>query len=656
MSDLKLNRIILNIVLWFGLIGCAGQSTDRVANSDTRYQLSSAAQLNARQRADLYEAILAADMAEQQQDFITAMSYYLFAAELSREQQLIVKSIEMARKTQDPLALERAAKIWLAESPDNEHALSILMEAQLGMQDLDASRQTAIQLLAKINDDDEQFTLLKNRVLSKEPRIAFNLLRELNKQQPENVAVIVAQAQFFLNLANANKQSKKILSQALARSEDALALKPLYISAIRLKTLAMFQLRQDARVRSYLSDLFIENPQSKAISDMLGQLLYDLRDYNASILHYAHWLEKNPQDLEARNYLAASYYAKGQFDISLRHFQQLLEQDYQRDATAFYCGDSAQKLGNNSVALSCFEQVTAGRYLAMSKIQMAKLLAAEARFDDALSTLTAPYNLNPDDQGKLTNAEIDLLDRYFTRDRAKQRLDEALQRNPDNLALILKKIKLYQLLEQPEKLDQLLHQARNLIDSEPKLLRFNLATAALLKNNGYFKLAIDWLDQALESDPQNKELLYTRALYLEPLGLYQDMIEQFKLLIADYPDDLNIKNALGYTLADRKMDLNYAQALIDSAYQGLPDSAAVIDSKGWIAYRLGDLTAALEYLKRAFVMSPSAEGAAHLGEVLWMKDKRQDARAVWLKGLQLEQKNPVLLETLERLDIDLKPE
>jgi tetratricopeptide (TPR) repeat protein len=81
-----------------------------------------------------------------------------------------------------------------------------------------------------------------------------------------------------------------------------------------------------------------------------------------------------------------------------------------------------------------------------------------------------------------------------------------------------------------------------------------------------------------------------------------------------------------------------------------PDDASIIDSMGWVAYRLGRLEEAEGYLARAWELSENAEIAAHLGEVLWHLGRIDEAKAVWNKGLASDPENAVLAATIERLD------
>ena len=99
------------------------------------------------------------------------------------------------------------------------------------------------------------------------------------------------------------------------------------------------------------------------------------------------------------------------------------------------------------------------------------------------------------------------------------------------------------------------------------------------------------------------------------------------------PDHAQGWNALGYTLADRTDRLKEAREYIEKALQLAPDDPFILDSMGWVHYRLGNHQLAVDYLRRAFELRPDPEIAAHLGEALWMQGRRDEAQRL-LAGLE----------------------
>ena len=107
-------------------------------------------------------------------------------------------------------------------------------------------------------------------------------------------------------------------------------------------------------------------------------------------------------------------------------------------------------------------------------------------------------------------------------------------------------------------------------------------------------------------------------------------------------------NALGYTLADRTTRYQEALDLIEQALALKPDDAYIMDSMGWVQYRLGNLVEAKKYLKDALDKRNDAEISAHLGEVLWMLGDRAGAESVWKRALQDTPDNELLLGIIKK--------
>ena len=141
------------------------------------------------------------------------------------------------------------------------------------------------------------------------------------------------------------------------------------------------------------------------------------------------------------------------------------------------------------------------------------------------------------------------------------------------------------------------------------------------------------MDALVANSPDNPDLLYDRALYAVELGRIDILEQDLSKVIQNDPNHADALNALGYTLADQTTRYGEALMYIERALALKPDSAAILDSMGWVQYRLGNNLEALRYLRRALELQPDAEIAAHLGEVLWVTGDREEARKVWQAAL-----------------------
>lgn len=181
-------------------------------------------------------------------------------------------------------------------------------------------------------------------------------------------------------------------------------------------------------------------------------------------------------------------------------------------------------------------------------------------------------------------------------------------------------------------------------------VRCYLAQGELLREQGRFEEGVEMYSRALQQNREDVNLLYARGLMAEKVDRL-DMAEADLLkVISKEPDNASALNALGYTLADRTSRYKEALQYIKRAAELVPDDPAILDSLGWVSFRLGEMDEALKYLSKAFEMLEDAEIAAHYGEVLWQTDQKEKARKVWSKGKAHNAANPVLVETLHRLN------
>jgi tetratricopeptide (TPR) repeat protein len=173
--------------------------------------------------------------------------------------------------------------------------------------------------------------------------------------------------------------------------------------------------------------------------------------------------------------------------------------------------------------------------------------------------------------------------------------------------------------------------------------------AELLNHQDRRSQAVDAYTRGLKALPDDTRLLYGRALLSEEINQTANAEKDLRRVVELKPNDADALNALGYTLADRTEHKDEALGLIQKALSLKPDDPAIIDSLGWVQYRLGNLVDAVKSLRRAFERQPDAEIAAHFGEVLWISGSKDEARKVWAEGGKQDGKNKSLLETQRRL-------
>ncbi len=199
-----------------------------------------------------------------------------------------------------------------------------------------------------------------------------------------------------------------------------------------------------------------------------------------------------------------------------------------------------------------------------------------------------------------------------------------------------------------------LHKLLSLSSGEPEQQRdIWLLEAEILGKRQRGAEALKVYAQALAAQPDDERVLYARALFEVDRGDVAAGERDLRRIIELHPDNAEALNALGYTISDHSKGNEARQkealALIERALAIKPDEPAIIDSMGWVQYRLGNLEASLKDLRRAYAKQSDPDIAAHLGEVLWIKGERDEARRIWAEARKKDASNKALLETIERL-------
>lgn len=312
------------------------------------------------------------------------------------------------------------------------------------------------------------------------------------------------------------------------------------------------------------------------------------------------------------------------------------------------------------------------------RLGYARTLVAEKRYDDARKEFETLLRLNPENPDVLfavgilslqlndvATAEKNLKHfmalgqgeqdaaRFYLGQIAEQagRNDEALdwyravaageQKVPAH-------VRAAQLLVQQNKLDEAREQIAIARASTPTDNRLIIAEAQLLGEGGRYAEVYSMLSAALAAQPDDPDLLYETALAAEKLNDVTTMERHLRHLIKLKPEDAIAYNALGYSLADRKVRLTEAAQLIDQALTLKPNDPFILDSKGWALFRQGRANEALTTLQKAYALKPDAEIAAHIGEVLWSLGRHDEAIKLWRDATLVHPKNEALATTIKR--------
>jgi len=313
------------------------------------------------------------------------------------------------------------------------------------------------------------------------------------------------------------------------------------------------------------------------------------------------------------------------------------------------------------------------------RLTYARLLVAEDRLEDAKGEFASLLQQYPNDddlrfslalvclEAKAWKEAIvyleELVERGSHSDAAHYNLARAYEELGDNSSALIEyalvgpgndylpaKARQSELLFKQQRSAEASESLRQARDSQPDYaIQLYLIEAEAWSEQNNNERAWQVIQQALEQFPEDLNLLYTRAMLAEKRDNLELLESDLRFILEREPDNAMALNALGYTLADRTTRFAEAKQLIEQAHQLNPQDPAILDSLGWVNFRLGNLDEAERLLRQAMQQFPDHEVAAHLGEVLWAQGKQQEARKLWREALKQQPDSAILRSTLLRL-------
>ena len=502
---------------------------------------------------------------------------------------------DLAKSSRDVRLAERAAKVAMY----SKNAQVALETAKLWLE-LDANsteaQQAATQLYV-INGDLNAAKPLLQKLLEKEDTRAngFLYLNSLLSHQANktNVLQLVQDlaapypqlAEAHFTIGQAAFQANN-LQLALSETIRANQLRPNWEIAAIQQADILFSTSPDQAISFYRSFLN-DTPDANDARLNLARMLIKQSRFNEAkpeLLKLSKLANSNPEILVVVGLLSLQ---SNEFSDAEKYFLQALNSNIKnKDPIYLYLGQIAEKNNNDAEAVNWY-----------SKVQQPGEKASSQQADHYLDAKLSIANVMSRTQG--ADAAIQMLD------------------DLENL-------------------------------SDAQLAQVITAQANLLAQAKRFQESYELLGKAVANMPNSNELIYDYAMAAERVQQFTVLETQLRKLIKIKPDFAQAYNALGYSFTERNIKLEEANKLIAKALELSPNDHYIMDSMGWVQYRLGNLDKAFECLNKAYNLQNDAEIAAHLGEVLWKQGKQDEASKIWADTLKVSPDNDLLLKTIKR--------
>ncbi|MBD9576085.1 tetratricopeptide repeat protein [Pseudomonas sp. PDM23] len=516
--------------------------------------------------------------------------FSLLTAELAGQRNrfdiALANYVEQARETRDPGVAERAFRIAEYLGADQEALDTSLIWAKAAPDNLDAQRAAAIQL-ARTGQYDESMVYME-KVLNGQGDTHFDFLA--------------------LSAAETDPDTRA----GLLQSFDRLLKK--YPDNGQLLFGKALLLQQDGRPQEALHLLEDNSASKHDVAPLLlrARLLQSMKRSDEALPLLKAGIKEHPDDKRVHLAYARLLVEQNRLEDAKAEFSALVEQFPDDDDLRF------------SLALVCLEAQAWDE----AKVYLQELVERDSHVD------SAHFNL-----GRLAEEQKD----------PETALKEYALVGPGN-DFLPAQLRSTEILLDQKRYDDASRRLAETRDRQPDYaIQLYLIEAEGLSNRDQVDRAWNVIQQGLKQFPDDLNLLYTRSMLAEKRNDLAQMEQDLRLIIQREPDNAMALNALGYTLADRTTRYSEARDLIQKAHSLNPDDPAILDSLGWVNYRLGNLSEAETYLRKALERFPDHEVAAHLGEVLWAQGKQSEARKVWATALQSQPDSAVLRDTMLRL-------
>ncbi|MGZ5202494.1 MAG: tetratricopeptide repeat protein [Telluria sp.] len=533
----------------------------------------------------------------------STMLYQLMKAELDFRhgdyQGPYLTMLSLAQQTKDPRLARRAAEMAVAAKQADDALAAIKLWRELDPTSEEAS-QYYLGLVVMSDNIAPAEDILKRKLAEATPAtrglVMFQAEQLLLRAQDKQAAA--AMLERLVQPYGNTMEAHVVLSQAaMARGDKATGLSQAQ-AALKMK------------------------PDSEIAALTLAQALED-DDKVGAVL--ARFLKEHPDAKDVRMAYARVLVNQKQFDAARGQFLTLLKAQPDNPATLYALGILSTQLNDSKAAEQYF-----------------------TRFVDIVGA-------NPEDERDPTRALLilsQLAEERGDMHAAMGWLDKIQSEDPQ--AQLSAKLRRAQLMGKQGDVEGARKLLATLQPEDPGgQAQVVLAEAEVLRNAGRVREAFQLMQSAAQRFPNNTDLLYDYALLAEKVGQTDVMEQALRSVIAQAPDNQHAYNALGYSLAERGVRLPEAYQLIQKALQIAPADPFIMDSMGWVQYRMGNLKEAEAELRKAYALRSDPEIAVHLGEVLWQEGRKDDAQKLWREAKGKDPQNDTLKSTLQRLKVAL---
>ena len=517
--------------------------------------------------------------------------YLLMLAEMAAQKGKLPTSVanylEASKISNDPKIAERATRVASFARDYQSAMISAERWAKLSPKHLDAHHSLVI-------------LYLRNNLLDKAADAVEEVLKLTKKSKIQGYGHLIA----LLNNESDKKAVLLLMDKVVARHAD----NP--FSHFAYARLAL-QFKQYEKAAIHAEETLKLKPDYDAAQSLMARIYMMSGKTNKALVIMEALIKKNPKSIVHRATYARLLAVAKRYDKALAQFKRVLKQKPDNVDIIY------------AIALLTLEQ----RKLKTSEKYFKKLLSMNKRVMESyyyLGTIA--------EQKKQLEAAVSW---YIKVTRGENKINA--------------NIRVARLLAKLGKIKSAREYLHSLHRKDASLsIQLIIVEIDILSDAKDYKTAMQVADKGLKNYVSNADLLYARSMLAEKDNKLDIAEADLRTILKTEPENIHALNALGYTLADRTTRYKEALGYIQQAFKLSPEEPAILDSMGWVLYRMGRMDEAVAYLRQALKLLPDDEIAAHLGEVLWVSGNKKEASEVWKKALKKAPNSVYLKDVLKR--------
>lgn len=494
---------------------------------------------------ELLYYLLAAELAGQRGRLDIAVPYYLKAAQLSRDPEVVERATRIAVYARDDASALAAARLWAELRPEDAEAQQVLAALLLRAGKVDEAIPHLERVLSQDGQNGHTGYMLITSLLSKEKdkQVAMQAMQKLIATRRDRPEALYAYARLGMLVGSLHEAEQAI--------DEALTLKPDWTEALVLKANILLRQGKDQEALGFLRQAVEDHPDAIALRLIYARKLVDEKQYEAAREQFEILLEHKPDAPDALYALGLLNLQMHQPDAARPYFERLIELGKRVEEAWFYLGQAAEMRKQPEEAMRYYSEVRKGEHYVDAEIRIAVLLAEQGDIDAARERLQNVSATTLDTELRLFLAEGEILVKADRLSEALEVYNMALQQIPDNPDLLYARALVYEKLD---RIDAAVADLERIVAKAPDNPQaLNALGYTLVDKTDRIEEGLAYIEKALKLKPDDAAILDSKGWALYRLGRHREALRYLQQAF-DKLNDPEIAAHLGevlWVLGDR---------------------------------------------------------------------------------------------------------